>query len=371
MSRFSRAFAVIVTLWAPSVLAHSLSASYLTVDSSADRAEIVGRWEIALADMQSLIDLDSNGNGSITWGETRALSDRIAAAALPGLKLERGAVRCPASLSALMLNERSDGYYVVLDFVAPCSNSRGELAIGESVFFERDRTHRAVLAVHVGNVHEAGILTPDAPAWTGDTKARGALHALREFFLEGVWHIWIGYDHLAFLLLLLLPVVLRSEGGAWRSEESGRAVLWSALRIVTAFTVAHSLTLTLAALGILAPPEKPVEIAIAASVAVAGALNLFPAASRLSVGIAFGFGLIHGCGFAGALGELGLERSSVAVPLAGFNLGVEAGQLVIVALVLPLLYVLRLSLAYRRRIVPATSILVGIVALGWLIERAA
>jgi hypothetical protein len=370
MNSVVRALAVSIAMWAPGALAHSLSASYLTVNAASDRPELAGRWEVALADVQGLLDLDTNGDGAVTWAEVEAQSDRIATAALPGLRLERRAARCPARLAALMLNERSDGYYAVLDFVAACTESRGELAIGEDLFFDRDRTHRTVLAVHAGAFHSAAVLTPDAPTWRGDVRGSGALHVLREFLAEGVWHIWIGYDHLAFLLLLLLPVVLRGEGGRWRSAENGRVVFGSALRIVTAFTVAHSITLSLAALGTVTPPDKPVEMAIAASVAVAGVLNLFPAAARWSAGIAFGFGLIHGCGFAGALGDLGLERGAIAMPLLGFNLGVEAGQLTIVALILPLLYALRLSLLYRRRILPATSIMVGLLAVGWLIERA-
>jgi hypothetical protein len=135
--------------------------------------------------------------------------------------------------------------------------------------------------------------------------------------------------------------------------------------------VAHTLTLSLAALGLVTPPDKPVEMGIAASVAVAGVLNLFPATARFAAAIAFGFGLIHGFGFAGALHELGLERDAVAVPLAAFNLGVEMGQLAIVATVLPLLYAVRSSTFYRCRLVPVVSIGVGLLAVGWLIERAA
>jgi hypothetical protein len=363
--------ALLVAMWTPVVFGHSLSASYLTVDASSERSQLAGRWEIALADLQTLIDLDTHADGAVTWGELRSQSGRIAAATLPGLDLRRADRRCPASIVALLLNERSDGYYAVLEFVAPCAARGGALEIAETVFFERDRTHRTVLAVQRGGEHTAAILTPDAPLWRAETSPAGGLAAVRKFFAEGVWHIWIGYDHLAFLLLLLLPVVLRGQGRMWLSAAGPRPVLWSALRIVTAFTVAHSITLSLAALGIVTPPEKPVEMAIAASVAVAGVLNLFPAAASWAAVVAFGFGLIHGFGFAGVLGELGLERGSMAFPLAGFNLGVETGQLLIVAVVLPLLYVLRSSILYRRRLVPAVSIGVGLLAVGWLIERAA
>ena len=369
MSRLVRVWAMLLVLWAPGALAHSLSASYLTVEA-VEPVQLNGRWEIALADLQTLIDLDVDGNGAVTWGEVSAQSDRIAASALPGLDLKRGASRCPAKVTALLLNERTDGYYAVLDFSATCPVERGDLEVAERLFFERDRTHRTVLAVHQGTRHSAAVLTPDEPGWRGGVAAPSMLSELRKFFVEGVWHIWIGYDHLAFLLLLLLPVVLRGDSRAWQGAETGRTVLWSALRIVTAFTVAHSITLSLASLGLVTPPDKPVEMAIAASVAVAGVLNLFPATARWSAAIAFGFGLIHGFGFAGALGELGLQRGALAAPLAGFNLGVEAGQLAVVAAFLPLLYALRSTVVYRRRIVPATSIVVGLLAIGWLIERA-
>jgi hypothetical protein len=370
MNRLVRVVAALVVLWAPEVMGHSLSASYLTLNAPADSPALSGRWEIALADLQTLLDLDVDGNGAVTWGELRAQREFIGALALPGLELERGRERCTAEVKNWLLNERSDGYYAVLDLVATCPTRRGNLTVAEQLFFERDRTHRTVLAVHQGSRHSAAILTPDEPRWRGIEAGEGALAALRKFFAEGVWHIWIGYDHLAFLLLLLLPVVLRGDGRTWRGAESGKVVLWSALRIVTAFTVAHTITLSLAALGLVTPPDKPVEMAIAGSVAVAGALNLFPAAARLAIGIAFGFGLIHGFGFAGALGDLGLERGAVAMPLAGFNLGVEAGQLTVVVAVLPLLFALRFSALYRRRIVPVTSIVVGLLAVSWMIQRA-
>lgn len=371
MSRWLRLVAVMLALWTPHALGHSLSASYLTVKTDVERSRLTGRWEIALADLQTLLDLDVDDNAAVTWGEVKARTDRIVAVTMPGLDLRQGGSACPASADGLQLNQRSDGYYVVLEFVAPCSARGGELQVAERLFFERDRTHRTVLAVHRRESHAAAILTPDEPAWRADPSAGGRLAVLRKFVAEGVWHIWIGYDHLAFLLLLLLPVVLRGEGRTWASASSARTVLWSALRIVTAFTVAHSITLSLAALGVVTPPEKPVEMLIAGSVAVAGVLNLFPAAASFAAVVAFGFGLIHGFGFAGVLGELGLERGSIAFPLAGFNLGVETGQLAIVAVVLPLLYALRSSSLYRRRLVPAISIAVGLLAVGWLIERAA
>ena len=363
-------FVIFLTCVAPPVHAHSLGASYLAVQDTADSQDLSGRWEIALVDLNGVVGLDANADGILTWGETRLQMDRIAAVALSGLDLRRADESCAPRVTGGLLNERSDGFYLVLDFIAKCK-AAGELQIAERLLFERDRSHRAVLAVREGARQSSAVLTPDQPAWRADSSTHAdGWHAFAGFVREGVWHIWIGYDHIAFLLLLLLPVVLRPERGRWQAAEGWREVLWSAIRIVTAFTLAHSLTLSLAALGILRPPERPVEMLIAASVVVAGLLNLVPAAARYGAWIAFGFGLIHGFGFAAVLGELGLESTPLLVSLLGFNLGVEAGQLAIVAALLPLLYAFRGSVAYRRRVVPATSIVVGLLALTWLVDRA-
>ncbi len=371
MSRVSSTlFMVAMLLFAPCARPHSLSASYLTVQDAAHGSSLSGRWEIALGDLQTLLDLDADANGAVTWGEVNANADRIRAIALPGLDLRRGGRTCAPRGTGFLLNERSDGSYLVVEFVAKCGVRQGQLQIAEGLLFERDRAHRVVLAVRDGERESFAVLTPDEPRWQASEAQVSALRTLAGFFREGVWHIWIGYDHIAFLVLLLLPVVLRRERNGWGAARDWRHVIWAAVRIVTAFTLAHSVTLSLAALGIVNPPEKLIEMAIAGSVAVACLLNLFPAAARFSVWVAFGFGLVHGFGFANVLAALGLESGSLAPPLAGFNLGVEAGQLAIVVSLVPLLYALRGSVAYRRRVVPATSIVVGLLAVAWLIERA-
>jgi hypothetical protein len=170
--------------------------------------------------------------------------------------------------------------------------------------------------------------------------------ALFEFGREGVWHIWIGFDHILFLLTLLLPAVLRRSAGAWRPVERFRGAFWSVARVVTAFTLAHSITLGLAASGIVALPGPLVESVIAASVVVAAVNNVRPVITRRLWAVSFAFGLVHGFGFAGALTELGLGGANLAPALAGFNLGVEAGQLAIVAVFLPLAFLVRSTNIY-------------------------
>jgi hypothetical protein len=189
------------------------------------------------------------------------------------------------------------------------------------------------------------------------------------FIWEGVWHIWIGFDHILFLVALLLPAVLRRGPDRWDGVEGFRPALIGVLKIVTAFTVAHSVTLTLAALEIVRLPSRLVESVIAASVAVAALNNLWPWFRGKGWLVAFGFGLIHGFGFANVLGDLGLARVSLAVPLVGFNIGVELGQLGIVAVFLPLAYGLRRSWFYQTVTFKFGSAVVVLIATAWMVER--
>jgi hypothetical protein len=188
-----------------------------------------------------------------------------------------------------------------------------------------------------------------------------------------VWHIWVGFDHILFLLSLLLPAVLLWRPAPlrqWAPQPQFRAAFTDVLKIVSAFTVAHSITLSLATLGLVALPSRWVESSIAVSVVLAALNNVFPLFHGRRWAVAFGFGLIHGFGFASVLADLGLPRNILALALVGFNLGVEAGQLAIVAVFLPLAFVLRRSRFYRWGVFEAGSVAIAVVATGWFIDRA-
>ena len=165
-------------------------------------------------------------------------------------------------------------------------------------------------------------------------------------------HIWAGFDHILFLLSLLLPAVLVPSAdfrrGVGRRSRASETAFWDVLKVVTAFTVAHSITLSLATLGVVSLPSRLVESAIAASVVLAALNNIRPVVHGGRWIIAFCFGLIHGFGFASVLADLGLPQGSLLLALVAFNLGVELGQLAIVAVFLPLAYALRDTLFYRR-----------------------
>lgn len=193
------------------------------------------------------------------------------------------------------------------------------------------------------------IKTPTV-AYTGASD-RGEVAT--QFLGLGVEHIWTGYDHLLFLFGLLLAA------GSLRSM----------LFIVTGFTVAHSITLSAAALGLVTIPAAIVEPAIAASIAYVGIENFLKPAPRRRIAVTFLLGLIHGFGFAGMLAELGLPRDALAVALVCFNGGVELGQAAVVAVALPVLLLLRRWPWWEARAVPILSIGVAVAGVYWFVER--
>jgi len=199
------------------------------------------------------------------------------------------------------------------------------------------------------------------------------------FVREGVHHILIGYDHILFLLSLLLPAVWTRSRATdartgvsrtrWVPAQDLRRALAGVLQVVTAFTVAHSITLALSVLDVVDPPSRWVESIIAASVVLAALNNIWPLVSEARWKLTFVFGLVHGFGFASALKDAGLARGALAAPLVGFNVGVEIGQLCIVAAVLPIAWLLRDTRTYRGAFA-AGSLAIATVAGLWLVQRA-
>jgi hypothetical protein len=144
----------------------------------------------------------------------------------------------------------------------------------------------------------------------------------------------------------------------------------SILKVVTAFTVAHSITLGLAAFGIIRLPTRLTESVIAASIIVAALNNLFPVVTQRRGRIAFFFGLLHGFGFASVLADMGLPEGARLLSLLAFNLGIECGQLAVVVLTMPVVYAMRRATAYQRLVLPVGSAAVAVLASVWLIQRA-
>jgi hypothetical protein len=349
-------------------LAHKPSDAYLTLER--DGAQLSGQWDIALRDLDNVLDLDANGDGDITWGEVRARQRDIAAYALARLAVSSAGEACPLAVETHLVDAHTDGTYAVMRLSGRCPEPGPTLAIDYSLFRGIDAQHRGLLNFVDHGESRSYVLGADAQRQVVGGSAGGALRQFATYVHEGVWHIWLGFDHILFLISLLLPAVLVRKGNAWAPATSFRASFLDVAKVVTAFTAAHSITLSLAALGIVALPSRWVESAIALSVVLAALNNVFPVVSGGRWMAAFGFGLLHGFGFAGALQDLGLPTRGLALSLAGFNIGVELGQLAIVAAFLPIAFGLRDTLTYRRVMLRAGSAVIATVAGVWLVERA-
>jgi len=364
----SRALALLLLLASLAAEAHKPSDSYLHL--SIDGARVTGQWDIALRDLEQAIGLDTNGDGEITWGEVRAHHADIAAYALARLSFAGDGKDCPLRVSGHQIDHHSDGAYEVLRFAADCAGAPAAIEVGYKLFFDFDAQHKGLLNLEYQGRTQSLVFTPEQ---SQQRFVLGEMSALRQFLSygrDGVWHIWIGYDHILFLLSLLLPAVLLRQRQQWLPVARFSAAFWDVFKIVTSFTVAHSITLSLAVLGVISLPSRLVESAIAASVVLAALNNLWPLVGGRRWVVAFAFGLIHGFGFASVLAELGLPRDALVLALVGFNLGVEAGQLTIVSAFLPLAYYLRAGWFYRRVVLFGGSLAIVAVAMVWLLERA-
>ncbi|MDB6021176.1 MAG: lnt [Pedosphaera sp.] len=405
--------ALALVFFTNSAFAHDPSKSYLSL--TLDSNQLTGQWDIPLRDLQTVVPLDPDKEGLVSWEKLNVRYRDITAYALAHLKITADGQPAMLRMTSTepTVEEFADGPYLQLAFdvenssgqevtatatstselsnrAASPSLSSGEragvrasvnthfsailpppktLELDYQLFFETNSLHRGLLRLEANGRTQSAVFTPERRAQKFALASSNPGHQFLVFLREGVWHIWTGYDHILFLLALLLPSVLQREGGRWRGVGALRPAFINVLKIVTAFTVAHSLTLTLATLEIVKLPSRLTESAIAASVVLAASNNLWPLIRERGWMVAFGFGLIHGFGFATALSDLGLVHGALVLTLVGFNLGVELGQLAIVALFLPVAFGLRGTWFYQTPLLRFGSAGIVLIAGVWLAER--
>ena len=383
----ARALAALLLLQAAATAsAHVASNSFLTINVSDGRpshqpTRVDGQIELAVRDAELAVGLDTDSDGQVTWAEVEAHRTEVVSYVDSTLALSLAGMPCHLAYSSLQVNDRVDGTYLWLPFSGACEarppgaagtgSSRAALSIDYRLMQDLDPSHRGLLSLSAGSRTQTGVLTPgkghqvftlDRPSW---------LSAFAGYLRVGVWHIWSGIDHLLFLLSLLLPAVLRRHNGQWAAVPLARPAFVNILKVVTAFTVAHSITLSLAALDVVYLPSRLTESIIAASIVVAALNNLVPRVTEHRWRIAFAFGLLHGFGFASVLTEMGLPPGARLLSLVAFNLGVEAGQLAVVLAVMPLAFSIRATRFYRHTVMRWGSTAIGALALVWFVQRAA
>ncbi len=377
-------------------LAHKSSDAYLTLNHQAQGpARATLRVDIALRDLDRDLDLDANQNQALEWREVRERWADLDALVQAHLQWRADDQACrldggQGGASTPQLDRHSDGAYAVLTYVVVCP-SAGPLQWQYTLFASSDADHRGLLRqvaiaaptgsptaepstsvqVMVPSARWMPLASPLEPGTQGGATAVSvaASHPFWGMVTEGARHIAIGVDHVLFLVTLLLVTVMHRGEAQWLPQRQTRPIVTEVLKVVTAFTVSHSITLSVAALGLVSVSSRWVETLIALSVVVAALDNVFGWLRSPRWAMAGAFGLVHGFGFAGPLQDMGLHGSALALPLFGFNLGVELGQLALVALVLPVLMALRHQRAYRRWVLPGLSLAIALMGVVWAFQR--
>jgi len=359
--------------------AHRQAESYVFF-SVTDEA-LTGRIEATLDDINRLVPLDKDGDQIVTQQEFEARSDEV------------------FSFFASRLSIISDGQTYA---ISPMSNDF--LKVGFGTFAQLSFAVeglsptpefvdvRYVPLTDVSNPGHLGFGLIENNTRTGVTdnetyismifEADGESQRLSligdpwhkvfvDFVVHGVWHIWIGLDHILFLFTLLLPAVLMRKDGSWQAVDEFRTAFINVIKIATVFTLAHSVTLSLAALNVISLPSTLVEAIIALSIAVVALGNMFPVFHHRILLIVFAFGLFHGFGFANVLEPLGVAPGNKLVGLAGFNIGVELGQIAIIIALFPILFLLRRLAYYPFAALKLGSVVIILIAGFWIVERTA
>jgi hypothetical protein len=363
---------VLTTFVARRAEAHKPSDAY--VHLSVEGAIVRARWDVSLRDLADATDLDGNEDGEVTWAEAKRIAGRARALAEAGLTVVAERSPCPVRPpedAAPRIVRHADGAYLVLTVDYACPAPPTSLELTYSLFFDRDPQHRGIVALDSGAGAKTCVLAAARPSCT--LAVDGGASATRGFTAmvgTGLEHIAEGTDHLAFLFALLFPAVLVRRERSWDPAVALGPVVRDVLRVVTAFTIAHSLTLGLSAFGLVRLPSRLVESVIAASVVLAALNNVAPLFREGRWSVAFSLGLVHGFGFSATLEDLSLAKGTFVASLLGFNVGVELGQLVVVAAFLPVAFALRRTLFYRRGVLTVGSLALAALGVVWLAERA-
>lgn len=360
-----------------SAQAHQFSTAYLAIETQTQNKtpKITAEYRLAVRDLSLLVPLEIDQNRQITWGAIKAQQGAIATLLNQDIQWKSGTSACTMNpqREPLALDKIAGLSYVVMYLAVDCGDQNAT-ALDYRVLQHVDSGHRLILSVHDANQLKSATRTwLIAPSITSldasESSSNGLAQTFKTYVKEGTHHILSGYDHLLFLLCLLLPAVYIRKDKQWIPVQSSMTAIRHTFYIATAFTLAHSITLTLAALNVIALPSKLVESVIAFSIALAALSNLFPMFGTKQIRVAFIFGLIHGFGFASALTDLPLTTGARMMALFSFNFGIELGQITCILIFFPIALALRERVFYRQVIFKGGSVVACVLALLWMTQR--
>lgn len=344
--------------------AHQLSTSYLNLEYSEENYQYKGNWELQISDLEQEITFELDDDKQVSWYEIKNKADVINEFVKKSILFTQNKASCPlVDIGNYRINHYYDEAYLVIPVTYNCSTD-SEIRITYNAFFNNDDKHQAL--ININNVNR--VFSKEDRSQLLNIKKPSYLTTFTQYTYQGVLHIWMGIDHVLFLITLLLTSVLVRNQDSWEANPTKLAIFKKTAWIITAFTLAHSITLTATALNILSFNSRWVELGIAFSVLLTAFNNVWPLILRLGW-ITFAFGLLHGMGFASVLKELGLSDNFQLLSVLAFNLGVELGQLAILIVALPLLMLVRNFNWYKKWVMPLGSLAIAAVAVQWCIER--
>lgn len=336
--------------------AHETTKSFLRIDRN--NAVVEGVLELAFRDLEVAVWLDEDFDGAITQGEVELRRDALAAYVSARLVLEAGG-SCTLDLASFKSRREGGIDYLVMPFSTTCTSAQAPLRVTSRIFSDIDPDHRLFLSGSVGEATGTAVLDSSRPQAVLDPQRNDHQSNFVSYFLSGMSHLLGGYDHLVFLLVLILPALRVTR-------QNRRQALVGVVTAVTGFTIAHALTLTAAMTDMLRPRAVVIEMLIALSILLTAIDNLRPFIPAPRPVVAASFGIIHGFGFASALGTLQLEGWPFVVALAGFNFGIEVAQIALVLLCVPLLFFIGVGGAFIR----TATLAAAAAGLSWFIIRA-
>lgn len=372
---YSSLFGLVCLFAAATSFAHQTGNSYLYIQQS--EGQLTVDLDFTVSDLGKLLQKPgAEPEPAPTPEKLKALQPELTEHITQSLSIEVDEQSVPLRFIRQTIVVHNDGLYVRQQFAAPMVARDAQfLVIRYGFFTQSDQLGRAFLRLALNNDEISSVFDETTATQRFALGGNKRSSTILLFSLEGAKHIWEGTDHLLFLLTLLLPGLLLWNTAKPEPSETAvrvirhRAALMFALRVITAFTIAHSVTLSMASFGLIALPEKLIESAIALSIMISAALNLQQRFRFNHWQLAFVFGLIHGMGFANGLKELGLSSAYFLETLIAFNVGVELGQLSTVLVVCVPLVMLVRSEQGRQRVMRWGSWVVLAISTGWLIQR--
>lgn len=361
-----------------SVSAHSRGESYLFMSLGKDGVG-TARFEFHKEDLKKILNIElAEGASDAVINHAKKTAPKVHDYIRQNFSMQGDGQSPKLDFTQVTLLAETDKF-VQYHFKAYFDPLPTILTFNYNIFYENNRLHRGLFLLnynpitdtHYPEEHTALIFNPSSEVHTLDLRETiPSLLSPRDFVWQGILHIWIGIDHILFLVVLLLPSVLKREDKKWKPSPTFVKSGIRIIEIVTLFTVAHSITLGLAALDYISLSSRFVESMIAVSIIAVALNNIFPKFRESTWFIIFGFGLFHGLGFASVMADIPFRMQDLWKVIIAFNVGVEIGQIVVVLFCFGILYAIRKTSFYIPVVLRAGSFLAAILAAVWFIERA-